>query len=183
MELKGWDKLYTEIAEKLTSNIEDIKWLDLWKNQISFLEEEHPFPTPAVFLSFRILNTQDISEKVQNLEVQVDVYLFYETFLDTYQGAYNQDDALQYLEIITNVFKQLHASTGENYSEMRRTGFNAVDTGSAGNLYLQNFTCNITDVSAVKEFDNIIPGEIDFEEGKEEEVPTEPVFKIPLTGN
>jgi hypothetical protein len=180
MKLLGWDKLYQEIAEKLTTQIPEIKWLDLWHNQVGFMDEENPFPTPAVFLSFRILNTEDASEKVQNLDVQVDVYFFYETFLDTYQGAYNQEDALQYLNLITEIFKVLHASNGTNYGEMRRTGFNAVDTGSAGNLYLQNFTCNVVDASALPNFDEVTPGEIDYTKGEADADTTDNYFKIPL---
>ena len=166
MELQGWDKLYQEIAEKLTTEITAINWIDLWHNQVGFLVEEHPFPTPAVFLGFRILNTEDQSEKVQNLNLQIDVYYFYETFLDTYQGAYNQADALAYLETITDIYKILHASSGTNYSEMRRTGFSAVDTGSSGNLYVQSFACSTVDASALVDYELVTPGEIDLEKGE-----------------
>lgn len=183
MELQGWDELYKEIALKLTDNIEAINWIDLWHNQVGFLVEEHPFPTPAVFLAFRILNTEDQSEKVQHLNLQVDVYYFYETFLDTYQGAFNQADALDYLKTVSDIHKILHASSGLNYSEMRRTGFSAVDTGSSGNLYLQSFACTTVDATALINFDEVSPGEIDYKEGQKPEVVTEPLFKIPLTGN
>ena len=183
MELQGWDKLYEEIAEKLTENIEAINWIDLWHNQVGFLVDEHPFPTPAVFLRFRILNAEDQSEKVQNLNLQVDVFYFYETFLDTYQGAYNQADALKYLETISNIHKVLHASSGTNYAEMRRTGFSAVDTGSSGNLYLQSFACATVDATALANFDATKPGDVDYSKGNAPNTTEEPLYKIPLSGN
>lgn len=183
MKLQGWDKLYQEIAELLSTNITEVNWIDLWHNQVAFLTEEHPFPTPAIFLGFRILNTTDLSEKVQSLELQVDVYYFYETFLDTYKGAYNQDDALAYLKTISDIYKLLHASSGENYAEMHRSGFNAIDTGGSANLYLQTFTCSTVDATALKYFETVIPGELDYQKGQAPELAEEPLFKIPLTGN
>lgn len=183
MELKGWDKLYQELAKKVSDTIDSINWFDLWHNQVGFLVEEHPFPTPALFMAFRILNVEDLSEKVQRVQLQIDMYYFYETFLDTYQGAYNEDDALDYLDNLTAIHKLFHGSSGENYSEMRRTGLAAVDTGSSGNLYRQTFTCAVVDASALNEFDIVVPGEIDYKQGEATEVETEPLYRIPLGRN
>ena len=183
MELKGWDKLYQELAQKVNENIERINWVDLWHNQVGFLVEEHPFPTPAVFLAFRILSVEDTGESVQRITLQVDMFYFYETFLDTFSGAYNQHDALDYLDTLTELHKLFHGTSGENYSEMRRTALAVVDTGSSGNLYRQSFTCNAIDVSALKDFETVIPGEVDIQKGQVDNLTQEPFFKIPLKGS
>ena len=181
MELQGWDKLYQELAKKVNDTISSINWIDLWHNQVGFLVEEHPFPTPALFFAFRILNVEDLSEHTQNLTLQIDMYYFYETFLDTYQDAYNQNDALDYLDNLTALHKVFHASSGVNYSEMRRIGLAAVDTGSAGNLYRQTFTCTALDTSAFKAFDVVVPGTIEYKKGAAPE--NKPSFIIPSTGD
>lgn len=164
--MEGWHELYNELGGKLTQEISQIQWLDLWHNQIGFLVEEHPFPIPAVFLAFRILDSQDLSDKTQKVNVQVDVYYFYETFLDSFQGAYNQQDAMEYLTTISDIHKVLHGSSGTNYSEMRRVGFKDVDTGSAGNLYLQSFACLVIDDSAAPNYDQAAPGDISYGKGE-----------------
>lgn len=179
MELQGWDKLYQELAKKLTDNIPAINWADLWHNQVGFLVEEHPFPTPAVFLAFRILDSEDLGEKTQKLNLQVDVYYFYETFLDTYQGAYNEADALNYLSTITDIYKALHGTSGANYAEMRRVGFSAVDTGSLGNLYRQSFVCNVIDATAAVNYNEASPGAINYTEGSAPAIPATPLYQIP----
>lgn len=179
MELQGWHKLYQEIAKKITDNLTEINWVDLWHNQVGFLVEEHPFPTPAVFLNFRILNTEDLSEKVQKANVQVDVYYFYETFADTYQGAYNEADALTYLETLSDIHALFHASSSTHYSEMRRTSLNSVDTGSSGNLYLQTFTCNVIDISAEIKYNEVSPGELKIERGAKPNTNEAPSYFIP----
>lgn len=145
--MENWKDLYQELSKALHKECK-VKWIDLWHNQVNFLEEEHPFPSPAIFLSFRIVNTQDLGDLNQKAQVQIDVYYFYETFADTNHGAINQNDALEFLDGITKIHQCLHGSEGQNYSSMRRVGFAPVDTGSAQNLYVQNFTCELVDTSA-----------------------------------
>lgn len=156
--MQNFKDLYVELAELLAEKIPAVKWIDLWNNQVDFLEDEHPFQSPAIFLSFRFIDTEDKGELVQDVRLQVDAYTFYETFADTFKGSYNQQSALEFLDILNNVYSVLHGSNGENYSTMRRIGFNAVDTGNAGNLYLTSFECLITDYAAVK---NYVDGEVE----------------------
>lgn len=149
---QNWTKaLYKELAETITQNIEAIKWLDLWHNQVGFLENEYPFPTPAVFISFRSNQMTDLSQKVQQVRLQIDFYLYFETFADTFSGAFNQDDALDFLDTIDALNKDLHGSNGENYTGMKRISFNPEDTGNAGNLYRVSYECLSSDYTAFVE--------------------------------
>lgn len=163
--IQNWTELYKELCALVTEKLPAIQWQDLWHNQVGFLEEEHPFTTPAVFYAFTIVNTNDLSEGVQDIDLQVDIYTFYETMDDTYDGSYNQDSALGFLDTISDLYRLLHGRTGEYYSEMRRIGFRAVDTGSAGNLYVQNFTCKMRDVTAMPVYEGVVPGDVAVEKG------------------
>lgn len=162
--MQNFKELYKELAEKLTNKIEAIRWVDLWNSQVYNLEYEHPFPAPAVFLGFRSQSMTDTGSKVQNVNLQVDVFVFYETFLDTFKGAYNQNDALAFLDIMDEINKLFHGSSGENYSSMRRVSFSPIDTGGAGNLWNITYTCTLIDYSA----------QTKWEEGKFADVETEP---------
>lgn len=145
--------LYLELSELLTSKIPEIEWCDLWNSQIYNLDGEHPFPAPAVFLAFRSNRVDDTGIKTQNVQLQVDVFLFYETFADTYKGAFNQTEALQFLDIMDSINKLMHGSTGNSYSNMKRVSFSPIDTGGAGNLYNITYNCEIMDYTAVKIWD------------------------------
>lgn len=149
--MKNWKELYVELTGKL-SVIENLEWVDLWHNQVNFLDNEHPFGSPAVFLSFRSLVINDTGTKVQDVQAQVDVYVYYETFLDTFEGAYNQNGALAFLDLFDRVNAVLHGSFGDTYSSMRRTAFSPVDTGGSGNLYLLQYSCHLIDKSAQKQW-------------------------------
>lgn len=151
--MQNFRVLYTELADLLTVKITAIQWIDLWNSQVYNLDGEHPFPAPAVFLAFRSSRMDDAGVKLQKVLMQVDVFLFYETFLDTFKGAYNQVEALAFLDIIDAINKELHGSSGNSYSDMKRVSFSPVDTGGAGNLYSITYTCELMDYSAVKEWE------------------------------
>lgn len=153
--MQNFKELYKELAGKI-SDIEAVQWVDLWNSQVYNLETEHPFPAPAVFLAFRANTMKDLGEKAQNVQMQVDVFLYYETFLDTYNGAYNQEEALNFLDTIDEINKLLHGSSGIEYSSMRRVSFSPLDTGGAGNLYSITYNCELIDYSA----------QTDWQEGK-----------------
>lgn len=150
--MQNWKDLYLEHATMIETKIPEIEWFDLWHNQVNFLTEEHPFPTPAIFASYRTLGISDLGEKVQNVNLQVDFYLYYETFSDTYSQAHNQDSALEFIDIMDKINATFHGTTGENYSKMRRINFAPVDTGNAGNLYRISYSCELVDYSAMAIF-------------------------------
>lgn len=164
--IQNWSEIYKELCQLVCDTMPYIEWQDLWHNQVGFLEEEHPFPTPAIFYAFTITGTQDVSQGVQDVNLQVDIYHYYETFNDTYQGSYNQESALDFLNSVSDLYKQLQGKTGSSYSEMRRVGFRAVDTGSAGNLYVQNYQCKMRDLTAQTGYDGVIPGDVIIDKGE-----------------
>lgn len=143
-----WSDLYTEIAEKVKAGLSEIQWIDLWHDQVSYLSSELPFSTPALFIGFSTVAIDDRGLLVQDCDVQVDMYLFYETLSDTYHGSYNKDRALDYLKILTRLHVLFHGRSGDNYSEMRRVDMRREESGNAGNLYRISFQCHITDYSA-----------------------------------
>lgn len=153
--MKDLKNLYLEHENRITVNIPKIKTVDLWSEQVSFMAEEHPFKSPAVFFGYRILTADDQGEKEQQLRLQVDIYLFYETFADTNRGAKKQQIALDFLDLLTEINACFHGCHGEYFGEMRRTGFNPVETGGAGILYVQRYECSMLDDSASTLYKNM----------------------------
>jgi len=146
--MEAWTDLYTEIAERINEKLPDIQWIDLWHEQVSYLTEELPFPTPAVFIGFNTTNCNDLSQLIQECEMQVDLYFFYETFSDTYVGSYNQASAIDYLRTLTQLHTAFHGTSGDNFQTMRRVDMKREESGGAGNLYRISFACNVEDASA-----------------------------------
>jgi hypothetical protein len=180
--MQDFIEVYNELSEML-AEIEGVKWIDLWHNQVNFLDVEHPFPAPAIFLAFRSDGIEDARENIQHVKLQIEAYLFYETFADTYHGSVNKTDAVEFLALMNEIHKTLHGTDGESYSGMRRVDFRPVDTGSAGNLYQITFQCELVDASAKPVFVDAGPLEmIVSKETPDEIVPPEddePMFILP----
>jgi len=149
--MQNFVELYKELSNKLIT-IEQIQWVDLWNDQVTNIEMEHPFPTPAVFLAFRSQEMEDIGTNTQKVLMQVDTFFFYETFADTYHDSFNQNDALKFLDIMDKINKVLHATSGKNYSSMRRVAFFPLDIGGGGNLWNITYECICMDYSSTPEY-------------------------------
>ena len=126
-----------------------IEHVDLWHDQVDYLSEEHPFPTPAVFFGFTTLNVADNGELMQTTDLQVDIYVFWETFSDTYEGAVMKEEALMYLDLLLMVGLMFHGRSGEHFHQMRRSGTSRQESGGSGNLYRLQFQTNITEFSGL----------------------------------
>ena len=51
-----WSELYSEIAEKIKANIDRIRWIDLWHEQVGYLTEEE-FLSEENLRAWKDLNT------------------------------------------------------------------------------------------------------------------------------
>jgi len=169
--MQYWTELYLELANKIKDNLTQIEWVDLWHEQVSYLTSELPFPTPAVFISFNMLNADDKGMKGQLCNTQIDFYLFYETFSDTALGSINQDSALDFLKQLTKIHKLFHATSGTNYFSMRRVDMKREESGGAGNMYRISFQCDVDDMSAMPDITeqevseiNLLRGNISIEQ-------------------
>lgn len=153
-----WKEVYKEIGQRIIDKLLDdndqpiIKHIDLWHEQVNYLTEELPFDCPAVFVEFNVIEANDTGAMVQHLTTQIDLHLFYETFSDTYMGAIMQDNALDYLDVLTKLNAIFHGKPGTSFSAMRKTDMKREDSGGAGNLYRITFECEIHDYSAERLF-------------------------------
>ncbi|MCT4644360.1 MAG: hypothetical protein N4A74_05175 [Carboxylicivirga sp.] len=180
--MEAWTDLYNEIAQRITDNIPEIEWVDLWHEQVSYLTEELPFPTPAVFIGFNTNACNDLGTLVQECDLQVDMYFFFETFGDTYQGSYNQSSATEYLRLLTKLHTCFHGVSGDFFQTMRRVDMRREDSGGSGNLYRISFNCNVEDASAQAEFNQNTVNDVTISNEPIERPPVtddEPIYIIP----
>lgn len=152
----------TELYERMEV-LPEIKHVDLWHDQVDYLSEEHPFPTPAVFFGFTTLNVSDNGELMQTTDLQVDIYVFYETFADTYNGSTMQDEALEFLDLLLMIGLMFHGRTGDHFHQMRRSGTFRQESGGSGNLYRMQFQTNVSEFSALSLHNHIMVEDRDME--------------------
>lgn len=142
--------LYNELAGILSA-VEGVRWVDLWHEQVGFLAEEHPFPAPALFLGFQSLGMESYPGGVQVIPTQVDVYVFHETFADSYAGSANQTNALAFMEMVDAVQAALHGRDGQHFKTLERIAYQRMESGGSGILYRISYSCHLVDAGAVGE--------------------------------
>ncbi len=159
--MEAYTDLYEEIAQRINDKMPEVKWVDLWHEQVNYLTDELPFPTPAVFIGFNTNECDDLSQLIQKCDLQLDLYLFYETFSDTYVGSYNQGSAIEYLRLLTKLHTTFHGISGVNFQTMRRVDMRREESGGSGNLYRISFNFNSEDASAQVAYNQNIVNEIE----------------------
>lgn len=163
-----WSNIYRELSMRITdmrsvlnyigslspelaadlANVPDIKHIDLWREQTSNPDAEHPLPVPAVFIGFTTLGTNDIGRLIQDVALQVDLYVFWDAAPEADTSVVIQENAPEYLNLLTAMNVLFHGYTGQHFSTMRKVGIQRVDTGGKGNLYRASFECSVRDYSA-----------------------------------
>jgi hypothetical protein len=147
--MENWKEVYLQIAERINSGLPEIAWVDLWHEQVPNTDDEYGFPSPAVFVAFRSTKISDRTNLVQEVELQVDLYLFQETTAKSQQGSSNQAEALGYLDTLTKLNKFFHGYTTETFSTMRKIDISCIDSSMSRYLYRISFSCMLEDTSAM----------------------------------
>jgi len=150
--MQDWTEAYKEWADLISKGITDIQWVDMWYNQTEVFGDEYPFGLPAVFIDIGADNIQTIGNQAQDINAQIGFFLAFETLADTYEGAWNQDSALAFNRLLTELHKLLQNRAGENFSAMNRVAIQPVDTGTNVLVYRIVYDTIIRDYSASPEF-------------------------------
>lgn len=179
--MEAWTNLYTELVGIAKAKLPEIEWLDLWHDQVGYLTAELPFPSPALFFSFNVTACDDKGLLQQDCDMSITMYLFFETFSDTYDGAFNQAGALDFLTTMTKIHQAFHGKSGVNFGTLRRTGMKQEESGGAGNLYSITFASIVEDASATPVFDSTEVNEVTVDNEpftRPSNVDTEPLYHI-----
>lgn len=149
--MQHWKDAYLELCTMLKDAASEIKWIDLWHDQITYLEEEYAFRFPAVFIGFRFPTISDFKDGIQDLNGYIEFTVAYHTLADTYDGSENQESALKFADLLTKLHKNLQAKAGTNFSALKRREILPLETGSNLIVYRLTYATIIRDYSPLEE--------------------------------
>lgn len=142
---------YKELCNHISTEVPDIKHIDIWRNQPYIFSNGMPFSTPAVFLAFRSDTLKDLPNNRQQAGMQVKVYLYHETLADSSKDAPSQESALAFGEWLNLINRALHGSSGDTYNNMSRIAFQPEQAPRSQAFYSQVYSYQTIDDSAAKE--------------------------------
>ncbi|MEM8506226.1 MAG: hypothetical protein AAF717_00290 [Bacteroidota bacterium] len=100
-----------DIHLKVTATIQATntqQWVDMWKNQINRQREAYPFNFPASFVSIRRIPWQDMQLNVKEGPMTLEVYVFFNKWRDTFEGAADQANSLDIIDVVETLANDLH---------------------------------------------------------------------------
>ena len=84
-----------------------IKTVDLWNEQVEFIEQEDPFELPAIFIEFQPIRWMSLSGDVQQADATIRLHI-----LTSYQGNYRstyeyKEESLRRMELLDQLDERL----------------------------------------------------------------------------
>lgn len=114
--------IHDAIATKI--NATAVQWVDVWKAQVGSKdakELQYPFPFPASFISIKRITWEDMTGDAKEGTVEIDVYLFFEKFGDTFEGATDKDDSFADIDLVETIADDLHWIEDSPFKELTQT--------------------------------------------------------------
>ncbi len=142
--------LYQELVEQIGLKIPEIKWVDLWHNQVHPAQSQPTKPAPAVFIKLKSMACNDMGDNVQSCNYSIDLMLYAPSSADFSAGI--SSAPVDYLSLIDRLHQLFHGTDGEYYSSMLRTAVRHKKSDGKGYLYCLSFCCTVNDSSTEREY-------------------------------
>jgi hypothetical protein len=136
-------QIYSFISGRLLAMAgEPVKHIDIWNNQVAFIEEEQPFPTPAVFIEFQPINWRFQGGAVREAQVSIDLHVV----TDSRTGRWS--DVIEVFDLLDAINRQLHGAHTDGIDDL--TALTSTTDNLFGELMhnIETYTCHVLDTSA-----------------------------------
>ena len=150
-------KLYLAIIEKLKGLTHEngspmIQHFDLWNQNVEFIQEESPWPRPAVFIEFTPIQWRNLQKGIQTADITFILHVVTDWNGGSADGSCYQEQSLEVFDLLDTIHGQLNR-LGRQYED--NSGFrNTLRVSSATNHNheeiredIETYTANIIDVS------------------------------------
>jgi hypothetical protein len=129
-----------------------VRHIDVWNNQIAFLNEEQPFETPAVFIEFAPIAWRYQGNGVREAQVTFNLHVVTDSRVESWR------DVIEVFDLLDAIHRQLHGAHGEGIDAI--TSLTSTTDNLFGELMhnIEAYTCHVTDHSAKREYHTIQPG-------------------------
>jgi hypothetical protein len=137
-------QLYNFIGEQLAAiDGQPVKKVDIWNNQMDFIEEEQPFFTPAVFIEFEPISWRMMGNAVYESAVMFHLHIV----TDGRVGAWSE--VIEVFDLIDSINRQLHGQHTDGIDAVTR--ITSTTDNRFGELMhnIESYSCHIIDVSAM----------------------------------
>lgn len=148
-------QIYKAICERLSEQVPDIAYLDLWNNNIAVLTGGAVWPRPAVFVEFETIEWRQEQRGARRGDVAVRLHIITDTV--TYNGSKDnrQEVALAYLDLIDRINAAMQGLRGENFAGFMLTTSATNHDHAELMESVERYITSAQDITAVKQVNTI----------------------------
>lgn len=145
-------QLFMAIVERLKERVKEVKFIDLWNEQIAVIQTGSTWPLPAVFIEFEPYDVHQQGNRVRMATVNIRLHIV------TRSVAHNGSDdkkrmaqALEIFDLIEKVDAAINGLAGDCFSSFML--INSATNHNHAELIesIETFTTRITDTSAARQ--------------------------------
>jgi len=149
------DRLFQQIQLHLTTNVPELKWIDLDQGQLEIPEEQYPVQFPACLIEFpNVPSWQSLSHGLQIGDATITFRIAFDIYNDTHKDAPDIDAALSKLQLINKIHKHLHYFEGDHFNKLERIASFQEKRQDALTVIIMQYNTNIRDAHAVPQYEN-----------------------------
>lgn len=109
-------QIYKAICERLTQEIPEVKYLDLWNNNIAVLSGGAVWPRPAVFVEFEAIEWKQAQNRVRRGDVAIRLHIITDAISYNGNSDERQEEALSYLDMLDRINAAMQGLRGDNFA-------------------------------------------------------------------
>lgn len=149
------------IAGRLSRQVPEVKFIDLWNDQLSVLPTGASWPLPAVFVEFEQIDWHQMANHARTADIGVQLHVV--TRIVKYNGVFDRravktirpdstriDAALDHLDLLDRINAAMQSLSGENFASFMHTS--SMPGVAHGELAenVERFVTRVCDMTAVR---------------------------------
>lgn len=137
--------IYTAIKEQAQEKLQDLLYIDLQKGQFKKPESNYPIPLPALLVELKDARYTDILNLEQTGSLELSLYLYLDLVTDSFDGAKLEEETLQILDKMDEIYQIFHGLSTAGFSKLIRTREALVEYGKNYLCFRTDFTTSTRD--------------------------------------
>lgn len=114
-------QIFQAICARLTERVPEIKFIDLWNNNVAALNGGALWPVPAVFIEFEAIEWRQQNNGARRGDVAVRLHLVTRPPATHGHTDPKMPEALSFLDLIDQINAAMQGLKGENFSGFQLT--------------------------------------------------------------
>lgn len=114
-------QIFQAIGRRIAERVPDVKFIDLWNNNVAALAGGAVWPTPALFVEFEEIEWRQQGNAARMGEVAVRLHIITRAISTNGHTDQRQAQALAYLDLLDRVNAAMQGLRGEHFAAFQLT--------------------------------------------------------------